>query len=56
MNLNLIRSGKDTFYFALRDESAASDALHVIKFSICRPDDEADCQEEENDLIAEESL
>ena len=46
MNLNLIRSGKDTFYFALRDESAASDALHVIKFSIGRTDDDADYHEE----------
>ena len=34
VNLDLVHGTKNTFYFALRDESAASDALHVIKFSI----------------------
>ena len=40
VNLDLIHGTKNTFYFALRDESAASDSLHVIKFALTKEEKE----------------
>ena len=46
VNLNMIRGIHNKFYFALRDESAASDALNVIKFSMSKEENEDGTEKE----------
>ena len=35
VKLEMLRGISNRFYYALRDDGAASDSLHVIKFKVC---------------------